>query len=198
MARLSIPVNEVNAFDLPPVCLLTGATTDVSFQPVKFSWYPRWIALFAPLALLPVAILAWILTRRVAGQMPFSTGAYARWRRGKLLFTLSLFGMIVILIGGSAVMVSATSDEALGAFFLAILGAIALPIVVWAVTLRGRDVKVVEISKTHLTVEIPNAEVAQRVTRHLLSGERRSPPDVAPAPVRPSGSAVPPPVRRIG
>jgi hypothetical protein len=85
LATVEIPVNEMSSFDLPKVCLVTGATENVVFKPVKFSWYPRWIAVFILVGWPIALILALTLTKRVKGELPFTEEAYRRWKAQSLL-----------------------------------------------------------------------------------------------------------------
>ena len=78
---LTLPINELNSFDLPPVCLIIGQRESVSFHKVKFAWYPRWVPalIFVPLGgLLLAAIVAAIMTKRAAGELPFSDQGWSR------------------------------------------------------------------------------------------------------------------------
>ncbi|RKG63079.1 hypothetical protein D7V80_32075 [Corallococcus sp. CA054B] len=74
-------IQEMNAFDLPPVCLITGERQGVVFKPVAFSWYPPWISRFlllgvlalALVPILPIALfVASVRTKQALGTLPFT------------------------------------------------------------------------------------------------------------------------------
>lgn len=171
MAKLRIPLSEMNQFDLPPVCVITGETSQVGFKPMTFSWYPRWVNLLAPCALLPAVILSAILTRRVNGELPFSEQGWADYRKGKLLFRLSFLGAFLSLFFVGPVLSILLGAGADTSSTLSLLMAVGLPVGIWLAFVRGRSVRVVEISKTHITLEMPSPEAVQRIEEHLYGGE---------------------------
>lgn len=170
MREITLPANELNSFDLPPVCVVTGQTEGVEFRSVKFSWYPRWVAALILLNLLIAAIVAMALTKKVQGELPFTEQAWKAWKRGQLLFTLSGVGCIGLLIG--AIVLLADEHTALG--FLTVLLAIALPIVVGVGFLRRKGPSVQRIAEGRITLKLPSDEAAQRIEQHLVAGARRS------------------------
>jgi hypothetical protein len=166
MQPVAIPTNELNEFDLPRVCVVTGERNGVVFKNVKFSWYPPWVAVFILVNVLVAAVIALILTKRVKGQLPFTEEAYARWRRGQLLFGLSFVALIGLLVGSGVLM--ATEYQALGG--LAILAAIAVPIVAWVVFARNTGPKVTKIDDVSIYLNLPSAGAAEQIEQHLHSG----------------------------
>ncbi|MBI3181766.1 MAG: hypothetical protein HYZ28_06450 [Myxococcales bacterium] len=166
MAKIVIPDNELNSFDLPRVCVVTGATEGVVFKPVKFSWYPRWVVVLVLVNVLLAAIVAMILTKRVKGELPFTEEAYAAWRKGRVLFGLSIGFALAALVGGIAALANELGP--LGGVLM--LAALAVPIAVGVVFLRGKGVACVEIAKGHTTLKIPSGEAAMQIERHLRAG----------------------------
>lgn len=180
MRDVVIPKNELSEFDLPRVCVITGQTEGVVFKPVKFAWYPRWIVVLVLLNVLIAAIVAMALTKKAKGTLPFSEEGWAQWKRGKLLFGLSLLGTVVILIGGIALLARTESPAPL---LTAVLLSILLPIVTYALVLKNRAPVAKKIDDQHITLTLPSDEAASRIKTHLMSG-RQSQARVAPQALR--------------
>lgn len=174
MTPVEIPINEMNSFDLPPVCIVTGATEGVVWKPVKFAWYPRWVGLFAPFILILAAILAAILTRRAKGELPFTEEAWSNWRRGKLAMGFSVIGALAMFIGS---MVCFAQNQGVAGFALLVM-TIAEPVALWIALARNRGPTVDRITKTHLRLKLPSAQAAEAIALHLVAGAGRA--DVAP------------------
>jgi hypothetical protein len=181
MYDVQIPCGELNEFDLPPVCALTGRTEGVVFKKVKFSWYPRWVGLLVVINPLIAMIVATVLTRRVNGAMPFTEEAWSRWRRGQLLFGLSLATCVLTIVGAIGIMASGHVE--LG--FATVALAIAQPVLAWRFFLKGKSPVVKKIDRTHLTLSLPSADAVAALQSHLVAGRARQPPrDGQPLPVR--------------
>lgn len=179
-ARLVLPVKELNQFDLPPVCILTGAREDVSFHPVNFQWYPRWIALliFIPYGLFVALILALALRKRARGELPFSAKARARFVVAKVAWGLSLVWFVLSIFGAMFVLFSDQLASWAGPAALA--ACLGVPIAVWFATARWR-LDILRITDAQLTLKIPRAEVAAAFDAHLHAGVVQAVP-VAAAP----------------
>src|SRR5437868_3164987 len=96
MARVSIPRGELNAVDLPRICVVTGATEGVFFEPVVFRktsviW---WVALGGTcmvtggvgLVLGPVLLgLAHVFATKVRAEIPYTIEGLRLARRAEVL-----------------------------------------------------------------------------------------------------------------
>ena len=119
----------------------------------------------APIATVAI-IVASILTRQVKGKLPFTEEAFRTWRRGRIVFALAAF--LGVLIGLASFAFLFAGEPALLAvgvacLLLAVLGP-------WGIHfrfLRGRNVVCREISKTHITLRIPNGAAAEELENHL-------------------------------
>ena len=169
MATLSIPENEMTSFDLPKVCIITGSNQNVSFRPVKFQWYPRWIAMFGVAPLIMVILVA-VLMRRAKGELPFSEEAWNAWKKGKLLTALSAVGGIAVIGAGIAAL--ANDIPALGALLL--LAGIAAPIVIGIIFLRGRGLTCTKIADGYIELTLKSDSGAEAIRRHLEGGGRKA------------------------
>lgn len=170
MAEITIPENELSEFDLPRVCVVTGASQDVVFKDVKFQWFPRWVAVFILFNVIIFAVIALILTKRVKGKLPFTEDAFSAWKRGQLFFGLSIFGAIVLFIAG--IMVMAAMDSPVG--LLVWVAAIALPVFVGIKFVKGKSVSCTRIADGQVTLKIPSDSAAQSLRDHLQGGARRA------------------------
>jgi hypothetical protein len=169
MTEISIPDNEMNEFDLPRIDIITGSTDGVVFKPVKFQWYPQWVAVFA-LAPLIFIILALVLMRRTKGELPFTEASYAAWRRGRIALTVSIFGAIVLLIGGVFLL-----DHSGVLAGLLMLSALVLPIVVGLTMVRGKGPRVVRIAKGFTVLHLPSTAATEVFQGHLTAGGATQP-----------------------
>ncbi|WNG50613.1 hypothetical protein F0U60_45675 [Archangium minus] len=172
MPQLVLPANEMNEFDLPRVCIVTGQTEGVVFKDVKFSWYPRWVSLFVVLNVLIAALIAFALTKRAKGQLPFTEDAWKQWKRGQLLFGFSVVLAIVLCMGSFFLLMSGLRENGtpgLGA--PGIVLAFALPITVWFLFLRNKGPLVERIAEGQVTLKIPSDFAADTIARHLVAGQ---------------------------
>lgn len=165
-----IPNNELTEFDLPRVCVMTGSYDAIEFRPVKFQWYPRWIAIFA-FALLIAAILIAVMTKRVNGHLPFSPAGWEKYQRGKrfTIFALLAFigGLFMIIAGGGA-----NSGALVG---LGCVVAFVLPIVFLVGFTRGTRITVTKITDSHITLKLPSDVAADAFSSHLIGAGTAAP-----------------------
>lgn len=169
MPALTLPTNELSSFDLPPVCLITGERAGVTFHKVKFSWYPRWIPalIFVPFGgILLAAIVAFIMTKKAAGELPFTEQGWSRWRLAKIMGVVSVFFVLLAMFGGLGLMAAELPEAAFVAWGLMI----AVPLAIYFNLQRGRSVMPVRITDTEITLKIPSEEAALAIRDHLHSG----------------------------
>jgi hypothetical protein len=169
MPQVVLPADELNEFDLPRVCVITGQTEGVEFKPVKFAWYPRWIVALVIINVLIAAIVASILTRRVKGQLPFTEEAYKRWRMGRVYFGLSFLVALGLFVGGILVL-DTRVPELSGAFMLV---AVAIPIAAGLIFVRNKGPAVQRIEDGQITLKLPSEEAVIRLQEHLVSGLKK-------------------------
>jgi hypothetical protein len=171
MYEVVIPASELNEFDLPPVCIVTGEREGVVFKPVTFAWYPRWMGLLA-LANLPIAIIVATATkRRVRGTLPFTQAAWFRWRCGQVLMSVAYVLAVALFMGG---IVLSLSDDLDSWGLLSLGSSAALPLGVWWGLLRGRGPQVVSIDPDTIVLSIPHGVAAHALTQHFVAGLERS------------------------
>lgn len=163
MAEIRIPVNELNKFDLPKVCVMTGSTDpSVDFRPVKFQWYPPWVNALILINILVMAIVARVMTKIAKGELAFSEEAWKRWRTWRLISIASVLGVIVGFIGGVGLLVNQWGD--LGAVLM-VLSFVQLIVVI--VLARRAGPQVVSLKDNVLVLKTPSAEAAASYGQHL-------------------------------
>jgi hypothetical protein len=146
--------------------VVTGQTENVEFKPVNFSWYPRWVVVLVLLNLLIAAIVAFALTRRVKGSLPFTEEAYKAWKVGQVLFALSIVVCIATLIVG--VILMSNRMEWLG--FATLMMAIGVPIFVGVRFMRHKGPVVQKIADGEITLKLPSEKAVQAIQQHLIAG----------------------------
>ncbi|HEY8208179.1 MAG TPA: hypothetical protein VIG99_11900 [Myxococcaceae bacterium] len=156
--------------ELPPVCVVTGDTSNVTFRKVKFSWFSRWVLL---LALVPTGsvflagIAALFLRKKASGELPFSDRGWRQWRMAKMVTPISVFlalGTLSVAMGAS----SSDPSSELGLAWVAI--AAGIPLALYLAFQRNRMVRPVRITRDEIALEIPSEEAARAVLDHLHPG----------------------------
>ncbi|HEX8699693.1 MAG TPA: hypothetical protein VF815_12695 [Myxococcaceae bacterium] len=168
MREIILPADELNEFDLPRVCVVTGQTENVVFKPVNFAWYPRWVAVFILINLLVAAIIAFALTKRVKGHLPFTEEAFKAWRTGITLFALSIVAGIGLFFG--SIFLLASNHGELGS--VAMLAALVVPIFVGVKFTRRKGPVVQRIKDGQITLKLPSEEAVMMIKHHLVSGRK--------------------------
>jgi hypothetical protein len=166
MHEIVLPADELNEFDLPRVCVVTGQTENVEFRPVKFSWYPPWVAVFILINLLIAAIIALAMTKKVQGSLPFTEEAYKAWKAGQLYFALSLVAGFVMFAAGIGVM----ANELIVPGALLLVLAFALPIFVGVRFTRHKGPVVKKIADGQITLKLPSDDAVRMILEHLNAG----------------------------
>jgi hypothetical protein len=99
MARIRLYDYEVDDQLLPNVCMQCGADADVEKRK-KFSWYPPWVVIIMVAALLPGAIVAMILTKRMTVDVPLCNEHknHWLWRTAATWIGLGICGLLGLIV----------------------------------------------------------------------------------------------------
>lgn len=91
--------DEAATGDLPNVCMRCGddATTT---RKQTFSWYPPWVNILILAGLLPWALVAMILTKKMRVEAPLCDRHAGHWFRFKLFAWVGLLGMVAVFFAG--------------------------------------------------------------------------------------------------
>lgn len=180
MASITIPVKELTQFDLPAVCVVTGARESVTFRKVQFVWIPP-VARFAVVACGLVGVVAMlVMQKRAVGELPFSEQGWARWRSGKILVAVGV-GAFAGLVALGAYTYSVASSGVGG---LVMLGGL-VALVAAALIAKGRGPACKRIGDDDIELELPSADAAAAFAERLRLDAETPPADgVSAAPGR--------------
>src|SRR5262249_42992882 len=104
MARVRLYYEETRAKALPALCMKCGepATTHVRRT---FSWYPQWVFVLVLVAIPVYVIVALILTKRMAVEVPLCDRHRGHWWKRQLIMylpLLAIFGLALLAYVGIA------------------------------------------------------------------------------------------------
>ena len=146
MVRFTLPANELNHFDLPAVCLVTGSEREVSFHTVHFAGS--------------------LVSQAVHGELPFTD---VGWRRHRLAALAWIGVQSVASLGTlSGIIALAAGAEGVGAVLL--LGTVLLGAGLWLLGVRGRRVVCRRLTPALVQLEVPDASAAEVVDRYRHAG----------------------------
>jgi hypothetical protein len=168
MREIILPADELNEFDLPRVCVVTGQTENVVFKPVNFSWYPRWVVVFVLINLLIAAIIAFALTKKVKGHLPFTEEAFKAWRMGLVFFALSILAGLGLFVGAMFLLGSGRGELGVAA----LVAAVGVPVAVSLRFVRHKGPVVQRIADGRITLKLPSDFAVELIERHLVSGQK--------------------------
>lgn len=171
MAKATIPIPELNQFDLPSVCLVTGSEEGVTFHKRRLLWTPPWVYLLILVpagGLLLAAVVSMIVRRRAEAELPFSELGWSRYQQARWVRPLSV---VFLILGWVFGMMFLASDEAPYATLAPILLILAMvvPVATYFVT-RKWVVVPTRISQTHVDLRIGSDVAALRIAEHLRAG----------------------------
>lgn len=107
MASVRLHGSEVYEEDLPPVCMCCGARA--RFYPKKnFLWHPPWVICLLPFGLLPFAVVASILTKRMNVWAPMCNTHRNHWAWRTALMWI---GLCVFVVLGFIALVLAVNQQ---------------------------------------------------------------------------------------
>ena len=158
--QVVIPKNELTEFDLPRICVVTGATDDVEFHDVTFQYIPPAARAFAAFCGPIGYLVAMSLMRKTAtGKLPFVASAHDQWKTMRVVLPLGLVGLIVAAVAAFAFGMSSAPSGSLVLIAVLLVVAIggALGMAFW---LKQIGPAVISIDDTHVTLELPSADAA--------------------------------------
>jgi hypothetical protein len=131
MATAYLHDYEVQNHRLPDVCMRCGGRA-VVYQAKQFTWHPPWVIVTILFGVLPFAILALILTRRMRVYAPLCERHSSHWLKRNLSVYGGLLGLIAFGVGGIALSSNAAPGDRDAFFGLFCVGGLVL-LVAWLV-----------------------------------------------------------------
>jgi hypothetical protein len=144
MAAFTLVNPERYGDKLPPVCLCCGEKATL-FKRKRFTWHPSWVYLFLPLGLLPVLIVAMIVTKSATIEAPLCTRHRYHWSGRTALVLLSLFGIIFLVFVAIALSSTSPRPTSFGQFLwgmvlFGFLGWLVTVVIVSSTTIRASKI----------------------------------------------------------
>jgi hypothetical protein len=154
MASIRLGRYEAADGDLPEVCIVCGAPAD-GYKLKNFSWHPKWVYFFIVLGLLPLVIIALILTKRMSVRAPICRDHRYHWIWRSWAIGGSLVLLIVFFIAAMVIGSSLESRANGGDFFGIICGGFVALGLIWliaAVAVQSTAVRASEITDREITL----------------------------------------------
>src|ERR1043166_6207175 len=105
MPKITFSGNATRRGALPMVCLVCGQDADVRLRR-NFSWHPPWVIVTLIAGLLPYVLIALILTKYMAVDIPMCRRHRHYWMFKFLTFFGSFMVMVALCVGFGALAVS--------------------------------------------------------------------------------------------
>lgn len=162
---VEIPRQAVTRFDLPEVCLVTGATEGVRYRETSFVFVPIWARLSVAFCGLIGLVVMAVSTKRARAELPFTDEAWQAWVRAKRIVGVLFFCAFAVL----AVPLLDLSPLLPGLVgFVAVL----IAAVIYSMTaLKGAGPMCKYIDDRIVTLEIPSEDAAVAIEKRLGLGE---------------------------
>jgi len=179
MAQVTLRDPEWHGYELPPVCMRCGAEATV-YKRKRFSWYPPWINVLILAGLLPYAIIAAIMTKRMNVNIPLCGRHRFHWGGRVAAMVLSFFALLGLLV----VLIAVTSgpgrhnDTLAAAIGFCLLGGfvawLILLVVLTSTTMRPTEIDDRSITLTGVANDFRDAAMEyQEMLRQRSRGSRR-------------------------
>lgn len=172
MASVKLHIPDLYGDELPGVCMKCGAPA-VVYKAKTFSWHPGWVYLLIFVGLLPAAIVALILTKRVRMRVPLCERDrnHWLWRTGGLLASF----LALVILGCLAVTAlveqapRGPAGDLFGLVCLALVGGLVAWVIAAAVV-SATTIRATEITDRSITL----AGVSHDFVDAYYEGDQRS------------------------
>ena len=173
MAQVRLRRYEITEKLLPPVCLKCGAQAEVT-KAKTFSWHPPWVGFLILMGLLPYAIVAICLTKRMKVYALLCHQHQRHWLWRALYIYLGLVFFLVLGCGGIFLLTSmeqrrGANNDFAGFFFLvtllAFLAWFISVIIVQHLAIRPTEITDRDITLTNVSPYFADAVEEERYNR---------------------------------
>jgi hypothetical protein len=141
--------------ELPRICLRCGASASVT-RSKNFSWYPPWVIVLILAGVVPFAIVAMVLTKRMRLQAPLCPQHKGHWFNRNLFIVLGALALVIL--GVASIVLMASLDKQPGprnnlAGFLCLgVGALGLVWLIAVVIVQATAIRPREITDREMTL----------------------------------------------
>lgn len=151
MASVTLTRYEAEGDRLPRCCMVCGAPATVS-RNKHFSWNPSWVYLLLFCGLLPLIIVALIMTKKMRVHAPFCDEHANHWSK-RTAWTLGGLGVLAVFGIGAMVLTSQQPNNPLqGTACMATLG-VGVAWVIMAIALQSTSIHPTEITDRNITLD---------------------------------------------
>jgi hypothetical protein len=114
MASVTLDLDRLREKDLPDCCMCCGAPA-TRYKKRTFQWYPPWVWAIIIVALLPGAIVASLLTKRVRMPVPLCENHTNYWVWRNLVIWGSFLALVLLFAVGMVVSIQLEGNRPAGA-----------------------------------------------------------------------------------
>lgn len=150
MAKVRITRREAEQGLLPPVCALTGESTE-DVKRKTFLWQPGWISVLILAGLLPYLIVAMLLRKSMTVNLPLVRAKHGHWAWRMAVGLLLILGSLGAFFGGVAMNMQRDTETVGGYLMLGGLAGFVLSLIVVAV-LNQLGIRPTEITDNDITL----------------------------------------------
>jgi len=178
MPTLRLSLRDIHE-PLPDVCLVCGQDATIA-KDKTFAWHPPWVWVTLLLGLVPFAIIALVLTKRVKIQAPLCHEHRYHWALRTATILLGIF----VLLGGAIACINVPSETVAGwcwiAWFVALMAWLSMAVVlsttaVRVVSITDHDIDIAGVALQFVDA-MDNWGPARRGPRDYLGPYRLRPP----------------------
>ena len=163
MANVRLSIREAERGPLPEVCMKCGQPSELSVTK-KLSWHPSWVYLLLFLGLLPLIIVALIMTKRATLVAPMCAAHKGHWWKRSAGILLGLLGLICVVVTLASVL---PSNRGMSDTKLAIIAfTIVIGLVVWIgsiIVMNMTMIRATEITERDVTLQGVSDEFVKRI-----------------------------------
>jgi hypothetical protein len=175
MAKVRLSRYDAEEGRLPDLCMRCGA--EGTFARTKtFSWFPQWVYILILGGLLPFAIVALVLTKRMRVEVPLCPDHQRHWMWRNLLVIAGLIGLILLGIGAAVLIMELERRPGFRNIGGWVCGAVALLGLIWlivAAVLGTTAIRPSEITDRDITLIGVSEEFAEAYREEREARRRR-------------------------
>lgn len=153
MAVLRLSRSEVETGQLPSLCMRCGAPA-TGHDTKKFSWHPQWVYALILAGLLPLLIVALIMTKRMNVRAPFCDAHRSHWSWRSRTLIFSFIGLAILGVCGFVLAVeNKNSANPLSGALCVGCVLLGLAWVILAICLQSTSIEPREITDASITLD---------------------------------------------